>query len=761
MQQQRCDSFKLKKIMIHLGLLGSGLFVATTTIYAQTLPINEEISVDKNQATVTSELADRVQLPTITLTATQDSTRTEGTQAYTTRKVSTGKFEQSLRETPQSISVMTRQQLDDQNISNLKEAMTQATGVTVTTNGAFAETGYNIRGYRAIQQQDGLSVGSDDSYTLAPARDMEMYDRVEILRGPAGLLEGNGDPSGIINMIRRRPTAEAEGFVNLSYGSWNNKRVSVGANNRLNEAGSVRGRVILTHQDKDFFYDHANENRSSAYAIVEADLTDKTMLTSSINYSQSESVPFYGWPPHGGGFSRKDYFGADWNKTKVPNAFEGRLDLEHSFENDWKVKLSTIYLNQDLKAQMAIATTPNFETQKTSYYGYKKESEQSLYGGELSVSGKFNLLNQEHDLILGGTWSNSNHQVGTATSYDNPNRPDDWNSGDLRHPLVRPDAIPDPNLDKTEKQVVKSSLYGALKYKLHDDLILTMGGRFSNYEEKSRGIGSNNSSDWEKSAAKVTMEFTPYAGLVWNFSKDLSWYASYTDIFSPQTEQDWQGNTLKPRVGWQVETGIKGEFYDGNLQSSLSIFRLRDQNKATLDRNPEHYPNRYCEGDGINPATFGCSVAGGENQTEGVELELVGKVTDQWNVMASYVFTDAQVLKTNSTAWWDYAVGSNFAAYTPRHAFKLWSTYNFNRGLSIGGGLNAQSSLEDSTTGQHNPGFTVFNAHVAYKVNPQIDLSLNLNNLFDKSYFAGMGYAANRWMYGEPRNYMFTLRARY
>lgn len=311
-------------------------------------------------------------LPTISSQANENTTKTEGTNSYTTGKVSTGKFEQSLRETPQSISVLTRKQLDEQNITNLKEAMIQAPGVTVTSNGAFAETGYQMRGYRAIQQQDGLSVGSDDSYSIAPPRDMEIYDRIEILRGPAGLLEGSGDPSGIINMVRRRPTAEAEGYANLSYGSWNNKRVSVGANNRLNEDGSIRGRVILTHQEKDFFYDYAEENRSSAYAIVEADLTDKTLLTTAINYSQSDSVPFYGWPPHGGGFSRSSYFGADWNKTKVPNAFEGRLDLEHSFENNWKVKLSTIYQNQDLNTQMAIATTPNLASQRTSYYGYKR-----------------------------------------------------------------------------------------------------------------------------------------------------------------------------------------------------------------------------------------------------------------------------------------------------------------------------------------------------------------------------------------------------
>ncbi|OEY94457.1 TonB-dependent siderophore receptor [Acinetobacter qingfengensis] len=712
------------------------------------------------QARGTSTNGSVAQLPAITV-STVDETRTEGNNAYTTRKATTGKFEQSLRETPQSISVMTRKQLDDQNISTLKEAMVQATGVTVTSNGAFAETGYLMRGYRAAQQQDGLSVGSDDSYSIAPARDMEIYDRVEILRGPAGLLEGSGDPSGIINMVRRRPTADAEGFVNLSYGSWNNKRVSVGANNSLNNDGSIRGRMILTHQEKDFFYDYAEENRSSAYAIVEADVSDKTLLTTAINYSQSDSIPFYGWPPHGGGFSRSSYFGADWNKTEVPQAFEGRLDLEHAFDNEWKLKFATIYQNQELNTQMGIATTPNFSTQTTSYYGYKKQSKQALYGGELSLRGKFNLFERDHDVIVGATWSNNTTKIGSSTSYDNDDRSSYWSSDYLVHPRINLNDIPSPNLNTQETEVIKSSLYGALKYKLLDDLILTVGGRFSNYDEKSRGIGSENQSAWEKSDANANMEFTPYGGLVWNFSKDLSWYLSYTDIFSPQSEKDWQGKTIKPRVGWQVETGIKGEFLDGDLLASLSLFRLRDENRATVDRNVTHYPNGNCEGDPTDSSTFGCSIAGGENQTQGIELELVGKLTDQWNVIMSYVLTDAEVISTNATDWWEYAVGSNFAAYTPKHAFKLWSTYDFENGLSVGGGVNAQSSLYDSTTGQHNGGFTIFNTHVGYKVNPQIDIALNVNNLFDKSYFAGMGYAANRWMYGEPRNFMLTLRAKY
>jgi outer membrane receptor for ferric coprogen and ferric-rhodotorulic acid len=139
---------------------------------------------------------------------------------------------------------------------------------------------------------------------------------------------------------------------------------------------------------------------------------------------------------------------------------------------------------------MAIATTPNLASQRTSYYGYKKDSHQALYGGELSLSGTFNLFEREHDLIFGGTWSNNTTKVGSSTSYDNDNRSIYWDSDYLTNPRVSPDDIPSPNLNTTEKEVIKSSLYGAVKYKLLDDLILTVGGRFSNYDEKAEVLVS-------------------------------------------------------------------------------------------------------------------------------------------------------------------------------------------------------------------------------------------------------------------------------
>ncbi|GAA5013530.1 TonB-dependent receptor [Acinetobacter puyangensis] len=717
-----------------------------------------DVIASGNRGDIASD-GDTVQLPMITVVA-ENITKTEGTNSYTTRATTTGKFEQPIREIPQSISVMTRKQLDDQNITNLKEAMLQATGVTVTSNGAFAQTGYQMRGYTALQQQDGMSVGAGDSYTISPTRDMEIYDRIEVLRGPTGLLEGSGDPSGVINMVRRRPSTQPEGFVNLSYGSWNNKRVSVGVGNALNSSGTLRGRMILTHQDKDFFYDHAEENRDTAYAIVEADLTDKTLLTVAANYSQMDSIPFYGWPPHGGGFSRKNYLGASWNKTKVPQQLESLIDLSHEFSNGWKIKSSTVYQKNELDTQMGLATTPNASTGLTSYYGYKEKSKNDFIGTELNLIGDFDLFNRTHQFVLGANWNQAVENTGGSSNYDNDDRSSWWDSDSFINPHISADDIPSPDLNRTKTETTKSGIYAVVKYKLLDPLTLIAGGRWSNYDAKSRGIGLLNASDWEKSTAQADMEFTPYGGLVWNLTEHFTWYASYTDIFSPQTAKDWQGIILNPRVGWQVETGIKGEFFDGQLNSALSIFRIRDKNRATNDMNPAHYPNNYCSGDGIS--SYGCSIASGLQQTQGIELELVGKLTDQWHVISSYVYTDAEVLETNSTSQWDYKVGENFAPRTPKHAFKLWTTYDFsNEKLTVGGGLNAQSSLDDSQGNLHNPGFAVFSLQAGYKINPDLNISLNVNNIFDTNYFVGMGYAANRWMYGEPRNFMLTLRAKY
>ena len=204
---------------------------------------------------------------------------------------------------------------------------------------------------------------------------------------------------------------------------------------------------------------------------------------------------------------------------------------------------------------------------------------------------------------------------------------------------------------------------------------------------------------------------------------------------------------LDPRIGWQAEAGVKGAFYDGRLNAAMSYFRIRDTNRAMSD--PD---NQF----GCNGGP--CSIAGGLQQTQGWDLEVNGRVTPNWDMSASYVYMNAEVLQATSQA----AIGTNFAPRTPKQMLRLWNTYRFGQsGWQIGGGANIRSTLEDRPNKLRNPGVAVFNALVGYQINHKLQLTLNINNLFDRKYFEGMGYRANRWFYGEPRSFMLTLRGTY
>ena len=685
------------------------------------------------------------QLQTITVSSAADNLSTEGSGSYTTHATTIGKLEQSLREIPQSVSILTRQRLDDQNITNITQAMAQAPGVTVTTNGAFAQTGYLIRGYGALQQQDGISVGADESYTIAPPRDMEIYDRVEVLRGPTGLLEGSGDPGGVINLVRKRPQADFGGSVSLSAGSWNNYRQSASLTGSLNEARTLRGRAIVVNQNRDFFYDKAEENRSQVYGIVEADLTPATLLTISTSYARSDSIPFYGLPPNGGGFPRSTYLGADWNKTEVPHQIETMADIVHTLDNGWKLKGALVYQDGETRSRMGLAMTPVQGSNLANFYGYRMQEDRKTIGAEISASGSFQLLGKMHQAIFGATWSRLQSDLGEAATV--------WSNVDLVNPDLPLSDLASTDDYRNETITTKSSIYGVTRLKLADPLTLILGGRFNNYEQKSRGTGLLNGSDWTKSNARARYEFTPYGGLVWDFHPNLSWYASYAEIFAPQTARDRNGRTLDPRVGWQVETGIKGEFFEGRLNTALSVFRIRDKNRAMTDLSAPG----ACDG-GY------CSVAGGLQQTQGWEAEVNGRLTPNWEIGASYVRNDFKVLETVAVNSWDIPVGANFSPHTPKHMLRIWNTYRLaGTGWTFGGGVAAQSALTDKTANpvQHNPGFTVYSAQVGYRFNDQWNLSLNVNNLFDRHYTAYMGYAANRWNYGEPRSVALTLRGNF
>ena len=254
--------------------------------------------------------ANEATLSEIKVLGQQDKASTEHTGSYTTKQMATAtRMGLSIRETPQSISVVTRQRMDDMGLNSLAEVLVQSTGVTVQENDSertnFSARGFSIGNY----QIDGVAVNSGSNALF----DTAIYDRIEIVRGATGLVSGNGDPSATINMLHKRPGKELAASAGMTVGSWSKVRLEGDISAPLNADGSIRGRVVVAGQNRHSYMDLYKERKLVGAVIVEADLTPDTLLTAGIDYQKNT--------PKGTSWGTTPLFFADGTPANMPRSF--------------------------------------------------------------------------------------------------------------------------------------------------------------------------------------------------------------------------------------------------------------------------------------------------------------------------------------------------------------------------------------------------------------------------------------------------------
>jgi TonB-dependent siderophore receptor len=665
---------------------------------------------------------------------TSPSAVSEGTGSYAARAVTIGKTEQTLREIPQSVSVVTRQRMDDQHLTTVPEALRSATGVS--TYGYEGDVAY-ARGFQMSEQQNGIQRqgrADDVSYDLA------IFDRLEVLRGPSGLLSGSGEPGGTVNYVRKRPLDHFAVSGSVSGGSWDNYRGEADVTGPFNESGTLRGRIVGAYKDGDTFYDVGGQKRQTVYGVMEFDATPKTTIGLTAIHAQKDQVNFWGLPTYADGSlpGRSSFVGMDAESKILLD--EVGADVKHRFDNDWEAKLSAFRQSQDYGGYGAYGrSTINTTTGLASVAAGYIETNHVFDGVDASLSGPIHLFGLQHTLTVGYNWSGYDYLGGSnydTTSYTSVN------------PLTFHDFNLSKNIATKSRTITEQSgVYSVARVKLADPVTVIMGGRLTDYSSKSRREGAAPTS-WTKSKAEADGEFTPFGGAVVDVTKQISVYASYADIFVPQSEMDANDNVLDPRIGWQVETGVKGSFYDGQLTASLAAFRIRDQNRATE------------AGTGCSTGT--CWRAAGELQTQGFEAEIGGSPLPGLDLTAAYTYVDATYLDDPSLTGGRY--GANV---TPKHLLKLWGHYRFGEelfagdlaGWSVGAGVVAQSATYTSTI--HQDAYAIASAKIGYDINSFLSAHLNIENLFDEKYLRSVGSTGFYNMYGAPRNATLTLTAKW
>lgn len=647
-------------------------------------------------------------------------------------------------ETPQTISVITRQQIDDQALVTINDALDFAVGISKKDidrgRSAISARGFEVQNF----QLDGApfangNVGFGETSTA-------IYQRVDLVRGAAGLMQGAGDPSAVVNLIRKHTDASTlNGQVSLEAASWSRFAATVDVQSPLNAAGTIRLRTVAQAYRQDGFVDREKKKGTVLYGVVDADLDARTKLSVGASYQRDDrngvmwaQLPYWYTDGTRTNWPRSKTTGTDWgywNTTEI-SAF---ATLARELGGQWNIRGDLSYHKGLEDSRLLwLDGTPDRITgagMMTSGYWFRANPEQ--WNGSIQANGPFSLLGGRHDLAVGvmvnhlaDSWTNRDLlSIASITDFNN------WD-GDLTQP-----AWGDRYLS-SGGTTTQAALYASMRISLLGPLKLIGGGRISYFRRNEDAAGTS-------PAYSLTYKgvFTPYAGLVLDITSNLSAYASYTNIFKPQGNvRDRNGRLLDPLEGKNYEMGLKALLLDGKLLATASLYRIEQDNLAVAD------PGQFVPGTS-NPAYLGAK----GTVSKGYEIEVVGKVTQQWDI---------------SLGWSDYSAkdadGIDVLAHQPRRAFNLATKYAFTGpldGVSLGGGLKWESqppvTADNPGTGIveriGQPAYAIVNLMARYEMTKQVSVQLNIDNLFDQTFFSGNSWFPG-FVYGEPRNARVTAK---
>lgn len=685
-----------------------------------------------------------LQLQATQVTSNQLGTITEGSGSYTPGTIATAtRMVLTPRETPQSITVITRQHMDDFALNSIDEVMRHTPGITVSTFDS-ERTNYYARGFSVENfQYDGIPTLRNSAYSSGQTlSDMAIYDRVEILKGATGLLTGAGAPGATINLIRKKPTREFKASIDVGAGSWDNYRTQVDVSGPLTDSGNIRGRGVAAYQDKHSFMDRYERKTGVYFGTLEADLSDDTLLTLGFDYQNND--------PHASGWSgsrplfdrngeridvKRSYNnGANWSRWEqtTQSVF---ATLEHSFANGWVGKGQLTHQVNSYDAPLgSVMSGPFPATGLSSIYANKFTGTTRTDAADAYFSGPFSLAGREHELVIGASASSAHWK---GKDYGNPtflsaNVVDFWN---FDGKTTEPDwGAPTQYNDTTTRQTAG---YISARFNLTDDLNLLLGTRLANYWL----TGDYHTTE--------TGRLVPYVGVTYDLNDNFTAYASYTDIFMPQTyNRDRNNKVLEPDEGKNYEVGIKGEFYGGRLNTSLAYFEVHESNRAE--------PDAEYNADPTNPSILYASV-GTKAKAKGFEAEMSGELAPGWQAQAGFTHKIIRGSDDEKISTWE-----------PEDQLSLYTTYKFKGPLdrlTIGGGArwqnrswqNIYNRAKDQYQDFSQDAYWLVDAMAKYQVSEHLSTTLNVNNLFDKQYYTNIGFY-NTAYYGDPRNVMVNTR---
>ncbi len=659
-------------------------------------------------------------------------------QDASTQPLDLGKEQLPTRQIPRSVEVLTRQQLDQRALTRVDEALKSVTGVTITRqDGAGNYSTIQSRGFDiGALLLDGLPVADGANFATRP--DLFLYERVELLRGPAGLLQGVGEPGGAVNLVRKRAPAKRSFETGGSVGSFGLRRMQADLGGSLNAASTLRGRLVAVNEHRDSYVDLLFAHKQALYGTLEWDVTSFTTLSIGATRQRLDSMDDLGLPARADGrlldLPVSSFVGSQQNRQNL--SFDDRfIEIEHQFLGGGLVKAAWRSVHRENfyrsgRAASPVAADGSFAFARDDFRGALQDRSADLY-----LATPFMLAGHEHRLLLGASHNqratlDNNFAVGPRSSFD----------------LFRRDyqTAPYPELSlpgftsRTERD--ERALYGQVQYSLARPWRLLVGGRLSWAHEQviSTGTGQITAS------SAPGRKFVPNLAMLVDLTPQLTAYASLAQSLVVQSASDASGRLLPPRRARQVELGLKGDHADGRLQTRAALFRIDDSDRALAD-----------------PEVPGAFVAGGQVRSEGLELQANAKPTSHWALQASYAYT--QTLYVQAPV---IQQGQLFAPFTPRQQLNLGARYAFGdgiwkglQGLSVGGGVFWRSQVyaqADSVQVASGP-VALANLNLTYTAGQHWRIGLAVENLFDKKYYEQVTGVNRQNFYGSPRSAVLSL----
>jgi iron complex outermembrane receptor protein len=665
-------------------------------------------------------------------------------QGYVAKRTTVGtKTDTPINEIPQTISVITRDEMDQRGVQDFNSAVAYTPGIRVLDYaGGQGAPDIFMRGFRAFNlfgiYQDGLRTGFNQYDTNFETFGLE---RIDVVKGPASVLFGQMAPGGVVNMTSKRPQETPIHHIEVQGGSFDRRQFGLDMNDQLDSAGTVFGRIVMIQRDSGTQVDDSPDDRTYVAPSLTWKPDDANTLTVLASYNKSktggseQSFPAIGTvlSSPNGHIDSDTNLGWKGSYYHVETTSLGS-SFEHEFDNGWKFQQNLRYMHSTvgfLASGPDVVLNEDGRTQDVGIQSRPKSSDTFMVDN--NIQGTFNTGPLQHTLLTGVDYSHYKAQEKRRNGDPDP----EFEMLDLYNPVYGGGAIwYDPLQRDTNSKMQQVGLYIQDQIKL-DRWALTLGGREDWASDRETGVyfGTENVNTEQRDH-----KFTGRVGLAYLFDSGITPYASYSTSFQPNPDADFSGGLFKPTEGKQYEVGVKYQPPGYNSSVTMSAFDLTQKNVTTAD-----------------PVNSGYSVQSGEVRSRGAEIEGKASLSRNLNLVASYAYIDAEITK-------DTTYQGNTPRAIPRNTASVWLDYTLDSGVFDGLGIGAGQRYMGSSQNVQNtvkvPHYTLTDATLRYDLSKVglngTKVSVTANNLFDKHYFEP-GFYEDSVLYGNRRTVVATL----